>query len=184
MIIITGFGPYGHFRENLSTEIVKKLKLPNSYFPIYRKVLPVSWNLSVISYKKLLTNLDSKPKIVILLGIHSQKSYHIEKFSWNLALGIDIQNKFKIGFIQYKSPLRLKTIINVKSLHSYLKNKDNISLSNWAGMYICNYLYYWALKISNNRYRVIFIHIPNKEEIHSCLKTVELIIETLIKITF
>jgi pyroglutamyl-peptidase len=183
LIVISGFGPYSHFRNNLSAEVVEKLKLPNSNFPIYRKVLPVSWDFSIILYKRLLTILDSKPKIVILLGIHSQKNYRIEKFSWNFALGFDIQNKFKIGLIQYKSPLKLKTIVNVKSLHSTLRNKVDIFLSNWAGMYICNYLYYWALKISNNQYPVIFFHIPYKGEIQSSLKDIKLTIETLIKIT-
>jgi len=180
LIIITGFGPYGQFTKNLSGELVKNLNLPK-YDPIYRKILPVSWNSSIVSYKDLLSNLRSKPKLVILLGIHSSKWYHIEKFSWNLAFGNDIENKFKMGLIHYKFPLILKTIINVEKLYSYLKNVETILLSSWAGTYLCNYIYYWALKISNKQYPVIFIHIPNKEKLNSCLKSVEMIIDAIIK---
>ncbi|MFW9867951.1 MAG: hypothetical protein ACFFEN_17795 [Candidatus Thorarchaeota archaeon] len=182
MIIITGFGPYGQFKKNLSAELVKKLNLPNYDLPIYRKILPVSWNLSITSYNHLLINLDSMPEVIILFGIHSHKLYHIEKYGWNFALGNDIENKWKMGLIQYKLSFRLKTTINVEKLFSNLKNRENISISNWAGTYLCNYLYYWALKISNKQYPVIFIHIPYKENLRSCIKKVEMIIQTIIKV--
>ena len=54
MIILTGFGPYGKYTTNLSSEIVKKLQFDNEAFQIRREIIPVNWKQSIKSYKTLL----------------------------------------------------------------------------------------------------------------------------------
>jgi pyrrolidone-carboxylate peptidase len=182
LIILTGFEPYGKSTFNLSGEIVKKLELSNVDFPVVKKVLPVIWDLSLISFKKVLTQNTSDQKIVILLGIHESKKFNIEKFGWNFAFGKDNIGKFKLGLIRYNSPFILKTKLNVNKIYSYLqfREKQKITTSIYPGLYLCNYIYYWALKLSEKKYPVVFIHIPYKIELNIGINIMEKLIKTII----
>jgi pyrrolidone-carboxylate peptidase len=184
LIILTGYAPYGKYKSNLSSEIAEEFSFKNDNFTLKKEIIPVSWKRSIDSYKNLLLKLRSKPELVVLLGIHSSKKYHLERFGWNFKIGEDIERKFKIGFIKYWYPLRIKTTLNLNKTYSYIKDKSKISISNYAGSYLCNYLYYWALYISNREYPVIFIHIPDKGNVSECVKKVRMIIKAIIKINF
>lgn len=181
MIIITGFGPYGQFSTNLSSEIAKRVSLKSEKFSLVKKIVPVSWKESIFSYRKLLYESVFKPDLVILLGIHSSKHFHLEKFGWNFKIGNDIENKFKIGFIKVYSPLWIKTMLNLKNIYLSIKEKTLISISSYGGIYLCNYLYYWALYLSNKEYPVIFVHVPEKGNISEGTKKVEMILKAIIK---
>ena len=179
MIILTGFGPYGKNTTNLSSEIVLKLELSNIDFPVLKKVFPVSWASSLNSLRNLLTHVASNPKLVILLGIHESKEFHIEKCGYNFVFGKDIKNKFKFGLIRYKFPLILRTVLNIDKSYSYLHDKVKISISNYPGIYLCNYIYYWALLLSEQKYPVIFIHIPHKIKLDTGIKVIKRLIQRI-----
>lgn len=183
-MILVGFGPFGKSARNISGEIVKKIKLRNSNFQLIKKILPVSWKRSIDSYNKLLFSLKAPPKLVILLGVHSKKQIRIEKYGWNVAFGKDIDNRFKFGMIKYIFPFRIKTTLDIKKIYSILKNKMDISLSNYAGAYLCNYLYYWGLSLSNFKYPVVFIHIPEKADLNLFVKLIKKILKIIIKMHF
>lgn len=184
MIILTGFGPYGKYTTNLSSEVVENLQDNNLIFQIVRKIIPVSWTQSIKTYKKLLSDLSSPPKLVILLGIHSNTKIHLEKFGWNLKFGDDIKKKIKFGPIKLNSPLWIKTILNLDIIYSNLKDKKQVSISFFPGFYLCNYLYYWALYLSKKKYPVIFIHIPDKGRINEITEKIEKILNTILKTHF
>lgn len=179
MIILTGFGPYGIYKENISSLIVQNLEIVDLDITIKKEILPVIWKLCIKSYQDLINKISRKPKIVILLGIHSNKHYHLETFGWNFAFGKDNDNLIKFGIIRYKVNLYLRTILNVRGLYSLLKERIDIKLSNFAGTYLCNYLYYWALSLSNKKYPVIFIHIPNNENLNRGIGIISTIIRTV-----
>ena len=124
MILLTGFGPYGNNKNNLSGQIVKKLDSSSLDFPLVKLVFPVIWDLSLIFLKNLLIQVKSKQKLLILLGIHESKKFCIEKYGWNFAFGKDIKNKFKLGLIQYNLPFLLRTVLNTNKVYSYLPLKD------------------------------------------------------------
>ncbi|MHA2035038.1 MAG: pyroglutamyl-peptidase I family protein [Promethearchaeota archaeon] len=182
MIILTGFGPYGKNKTNLSGQIVEKLDLSNLDFPVKKKVFPVIWNTSLRSLKNIITQDISNLKLIILLGIHESKRFNIEKFGWNIVFGKDIKGKFKFGLIQYNTPFLLKTTLNVNKFYSKLQLKEikQISFSNYPGIYLCNYLYYWALLLSEKKYPVVFIHIPYKIELNTGVKVIENLIKAII----
>lgn len=184
MIIITGFGPYGKFSTNLSGEIIKEISLETEKFSLVKKIIPVSWKESIFSYRKLLSESAFKPELVILLGIHSSKYLHLERFGWNFKIGSDIENKFKFGPIKIFSPPLIKTILNLNNIYHAISEKKNVSISSFGGLYLCNYLYYWALYLSNKEYPVIFIHVPNRGIILEHIKKVNRILKAIIKIHF
>lgn len=179
MILLTGFGPYDNYKENISCSIVQNFEIVDLDIDIKKEILPVSWKLSIRLYQDILNRLSRKPKIVILLGIHSNKRYHLEKLGWNIALGQDIENHIKIGIIRYNLRLWLKTTLNLRKLYSLLKKNMDIKLSYFPGTYLCNYLYYWALSLSNKKYPVIFIHIPNNENLSRGIENIRKIIRTI-----
>lgn len=179
MIILTGFGPYGNYKENISSLIVQNLEIADLDINIKKEILPVSWKFSIRLYQDIFNKLPRKPKIVILLGTHSNKHYHLENLGWNFAFGKDIDNHIKIGIIRYNLHLWLRTILNVRKLYSLLKERIDIKLSNFAGTYLCNYLYYWALSLSDKKYPVLFIHIPNNEKLNRGVEIISTIIRTI-----
>ncbi len=184
MIILTGFGPYGRRSFNLSAKIVEKLDLSNLNLPIKKKVFPVIWDLSLNSLNKLLTQGYSDLKLVIHLGIHEGKKFIIEKYGWNFVFGKDMNGKFKFGLIRYKSPLLLKTTLNINKLYSnlHLKDKKQITFSNYPGIYLCNYIYYWSLLLSEKKYLIVFIHIPYKVELNKGIEVIDKLIRTIVSI--
>jgi len=184
VIILTGFGPYGKYTTNLSSEIVENLQEDKFPFQFVRKIIPVSWKQSIKTYKKILSNLKSPPKMIILLGMHTNTRIHLERFGWNFKFGDDIENKIKFGPIKINAPLWIKTILNLNVLYSHLKDKKLISISFFPGFYLCNYLYYWALYLSSKDYPVIFIHIPDKGRINEITEKIEKILDTIFKTHF
>ncbi|MFX1420287.1 MAG: hypothetical protein ACFE9N_15360 [Promethearchaeota archaeon] len=184
MILLTGFSHYGHYTTNMSSEIVKNIRFVNKRFQILKGIIPVSWDQSIKGYKNLLSKLNRKLSLVILLGIHSSNEIHLEKFGWNFKIGVDVENKFRFGFIKINASPWIKTLLNLNYIYSYLEDKKLISISYFPGFYLCNYLYYWALYLSKKEYPVIFIHVPDRGNSLEITKKVEKISNTILKTHF
>lgn len=183
MIILTGFGPYAKYKDNVSGKIVQALDITDFNLKIKKYILSVSWNSSIRGYKEILNRASFFPHFVILLGIHSSKYYHLETRAWNFAYGNDIYNHLKFGIIKYKLNLWLKTKLDIRKMYSSLKKiETNVKLSNFPGFYLCNYLYYWALSLSNDQYPVLFIHIPYNESISKGTEIISKIIQNIISV--
>jgi pyrrolidone-carboxylate peptidase len=180
LIVLTGFEPFDNHSRNLSEEIVKSFSNKIGNLPVVKKILPVSWKNCVKQYRKLVNRLKSLPQLVVLLGIHSDDLYHIEKYGWNLAFGIDNYNCFKCGPVLAAVKLRIPTLLDVNKIQADLRGFIKIGLSHYGGYFLCNYLYFFALKIADQRYPVIFIHIPSNEKINIGIIKIELIINSII----
>jgi len=184
LIVLTGFGPFKNNIRNLSGEIARVFNSQVKDYQIIKKILPVSWKNSINSYKNILGKNKELPKLVLLLGIHQNKNLHLERYAWNFKYGQDNENSVKFGIIKYYYPLRLKSIIDIPKLYSSLKNVSNIFISEFSGLYLCNYVYYWALDLSKKEYPVMFIHIPAKGKLNECINKIRNILETTIKIHY
>lgn len=133
MIICTGFGKFGQFNENISELMIKSLPNIIQDIPLIKKVLPVSWRFSSEVYKTLLAGIRVNPELVIMTGVYSGKKILIERFVWNLAVGLDNLNKYKFGFIKLTEYLRRKPNIDFKKLISVINKPNKISLSSYPG---------------------------------------------------
>lgn len=180
-IFVTGFEKFDNYNSNLSSDIVSNLNDEFQQFSLEKIILPVSWKRSIGLYLKFLNLNKFRPSLVILLGIHSKKRISFEKLALNWVLGKDMDGYYKIGFINIKKSLKFNTVLNLKENYKALKLNVDISISYFPGFYLCNYLYYWALDISKNKYPVIFIHIPGKGNLEEILLDIKIIIENLLK---
>jgi len=181
-ILLTGFEKFGKLSSNLSSDIVRYFDGNFQQYSIEKIILPVSWKRSVKSYSEFLKSTKLKPYLVILMGIHSKKRISLEKLSLNLVFGKDVDGFYKMGFINIKKSIKFNTILNLKEIYKALKNSLKLSISYFPGFYLCNYLYYWALDISKNKYPVIFIHIPRKGKLEDCISYIKKIIEEILNI--
>ncbi len=180
MIVLTGFEKFGEYPLNISEQIVRNFPESFGGFLFTKKVLPVSWKRSIIDYKRILYKLKSDPSLIILTGVYLGKKILIERFGWNLAFGLDNENKFRIGIVKFKEYMRLKSVLNVEKIISNMKSIKNISLSSYAGLFLCNYIYFWALYLAKGNYPVIFIHLPIKGNINTIKKQFHSIVEIIL----
>ncbi len=181
-ILLTGFEKFGKLSSNLSSDIVRYFDDKFQQYSIEKIILPVSWKRSVKTYLDFLKSTKLKPSLVILMGIHSKKRIYLEIFSLNLVFGKDMDGFYKMGFINIKKSIKFNTILNIKKVYNALKNSLRLSISYFPGFYLCNYVYYWALDISKNKYPVIFIHIPSKGKLEDYITYIKKIIEEILKV--
>jgi pyrrolidone-carboxylate peptidase len=180
MIILTGFEKFGEYPLNISEEIVRNFPENFEGFLFTKKVLPVSWKSSIKDYERILFRLKSDPRLTLLTGIYSGKKILIERCGWNLAFGLDNKNKFRIGIVKIKKYMRLKSVLNLENIISNMKNTKNVSFSSYPGLFLCNYIYFWALYLAKGNYPVIFIHLPTKGNINSIEKKFYNIVEIIL----
>lgn len=173
MILLTGFEKFGKNSSNLSQEMVNTFPQILHNIEIKKLILPVSWDISLKIYKTILNSLKEKIELVVLTGIHSGKKFYLEVYAWNFKLGKDENHKYKFGIIKFGKPLRIKSIFNIDTFNYSFKRKDQISMSSSPNFYLCNYIYFWALLLSEYKYPVVFLHIPKEEDLNNCIEFVE-----------
>ena len=179
-ILLTGFEKFDKLSSNLSADIVRNFDDKLQQYSIEKIILPVSWKRSVEIYLEFFKSIKLKPYLVILIGIHSKKRIKLEKLSLNWVFGKDVDGFYKVGFINIKKSLKINTILNIKEIYKTLKHSLKLSISYFPGFYLCNYIYYWALDISKNKYPVIFIHIPKKGKLEDYLSYIKKILEEIL----
>jgi len=181
-ILLTGFEKFDKLSSNLSGDIVRNFDDKFQQYSIEKIILPVSWKRSVESYLEFFKPNISKPSLAILIGIHSKKRIYLEKLSLNWVFGKDVDGYYKIGFINIRKSLKINTILNLKEIYKTLHYNLGLSISYFPGFYLCNYIYYWALTISKNKYPVIFIHIPRNGKLEDYLTNIKMIIKEILNL--
>jgi pyrrolidone-carboxylate peptidase len=162
MIVLTGFKKFSSYKSNLSEILVNQFEDRIGDNQIQKQVLPVSWRRSILIYKNCLLNLGELPHLIILLGIHSGSDIRIERYAWNISIGMDEDNKFRFSPIKLNLILRNKMILNLENITHVKTQELSIRLSNYMGFFLCNYIFFNALLFSANLYPVMFIHIPDR----------------------
>lgn len=170
--LIVGFDAFGSAGFNPSQYIVDTLpanikgKRALSKVSVNTLILPVTgpmaWKLLQSTLKKM------KPSVLIMTGLFQIRSLlSIERFALNMA---DYRIKDNLGRMPKDQPIdkggpnALMTNVNVRELANCLLKKGFPSeVSNYAGTFICNEIYYNALRFQQKfRYpqTVLFMHVP------------------------
>ena len=165
-ILISGFKPFN--QENINPSILIANKLKETHKDIEVIELNVEYNNDS---NKLLNKIrQSNPNIIILLGQAGGRSkISLEYFALNMQSAPIKDNKGELilnrtinenGNEAYKSTIDLKQIVSDI-------NEEQLAISYHAGTFICNEIYYNALKyIQDNNLNIpcVFIHIPYIKE--------------------
>ena len=181
MIILTGFEKFFSYKVNLSEILVNQFENRIGDIQIQKIILPVSWRRSITCYENKVSKLSEFPDLVILIGIHSGREIRIERYSWNISIGLDVDNKFRLSPIKLKAKLRIKMTSNLKNITRIKTQGSKIVFSSYMGTFLCNYIYFNAMLIAAEKYPVIFIHIPDHGNLSELKITVKQIILHVIK---
>lgn len=165
-IIVTGFGRFLENETNPTKEIIKKLPKKIGENDIYPIELPVVFDECFIYLKPYIDEI--KPDVIIMLGLAGGRTAITpERVALNLKDASGPDNKgyqpidetiIENGRTAYFSTLPIRKI------ETLLKEKNiPVSISNSAGLYVCNNIMYHVLNyIETNKLscKAGFIHVP------------------------
>ncbi|EQC47351.1 pyroglutamyl-peptidase I [Bacteriovorax sp. Seq25_V] len=159
-ILISGFVPFGEWKSNPTERLVEELESDN----INTILLPVSYDRA---FKELENTADIlRPDTLIMLGVAGRrKCISLERIAINV---IDAEIKDNDGYglnglvIEESGPDGIFTNMDLLKIYETYDQSRFLPLeiSNTAGTYVCNYLYYRALSKYKNSMNVLFIHVP------------------------
>ena len=160
IVLITAFGPFGGAETNITQSILSLLPDSIADGAIEKVCLPVSFNRAPIVLRETITTYA--PDLVIMLGqCPAGANIRLERFAINM---IDSTKGDNDGYIPNEEtiythqPLALQTSLPIKELAAFCwENSFPIQISNSAGLYVCNRVYYEALYLHP---KALFIHIP------------------------
>ena len=160
MILITAFEPFGGATTNITQDVLSALPCNIGKAEVIKQCLPVSFERAPIALREIIT--EHNPDMLLLLGqCPDGENIRLERFAMNM---MDSTKGDNDGYcpseeqIYPGAPLAYRTPINIKTIaHTLQDKKFPVVLSNSAGLYVCNRVYYEALHLQQN---ALFVHIP------------------------
>lgn len=168
-ILLTGFEPFHEYNINSSWSLVDSFENTTSGIECIKLLLPVEFRVVSSIVPKMLKQY--KPDIVLAFGQCTDDSIRIERVALNLddARTADNSGYTPIdelihadGKNAYFSSLPIKVI-----QHAVVAKNIPAVISNSAGTYVCNHLFYellyWCDKLSLPT-KIGFVHLPRLPE--------------------
>lgn len=168
-VLITGFEPFGEYSENSSWEVARKVaSCVIVGAEVVAERLPVSF---VRAGAVLRSAIDlHTPDLLIMLGQSAVADrIKLERVALNM---MDSEKGDNDGAKPDEEPIyegeesALFTSLPIKRLRLAIKAQGiAVKISNSAGLYVCNRIYYEALRLCKERaMQAIFVHLPLREE--------------------
>ena len=159
-VLLTAFEPFGGAETNITQSVLSLLPDSIADWAIEKVCLPVSFMRAPIVLREAIATYS--PDLVIMLGqCPAGENIRLERFAINM---MDSTKGDNDGYIPNEEtiyahqPLALQTPLSIKELVRFCTdNVQPVQVSNSAGLYVCNRVYYEALHLQQ---RAIFVHIP------------------------
>ena len=165
VVLVTGFEPFGSYAVNPSQLVAEALNGSMVYgAEVIGVVLPVDFNGSVMEAIQAIEH--THPDLVVGLGLDARaKTIEVEKISINLKRYQKDDGSWSFPQrIDRKGPfLRITTLPNWEIVQNIRDAGIPAKQSFFAGLYVCNALYYGLLGYTMNQMlntTVLFIHVP------------------------
>ena len=165
-ILLTGFEPFGKYNENSSWVVAEKVATQDFFgVDVVLKQMPVSF----AGVAKALRNAveECNPAAVVMLGQAASIDYiKLERIAINMMDAAAVDNDGYIAdeeSISIDGAAALFTNVDVKALCRAVEEQGiPAKVSNSAGLYVCNRIYYEALQLCGERsgMKVLFVHLP------------------------
>jgi pyroglutamyl-peptidase len=175
-ILLTGFEPFDNHTTNSSETIVKALVERLKFDSL---ILPVSYKSSIQALNQHLGK--KKYDFILMFGQADRERVCLERVALNLkdAKIPDCDGIFASGDrIDSKGE---NAIFSELPLSQWIENSEMI-ISNSAGTYVCNLLYYKVLQGSYGK-KCLFVHLPilkkNKKKEEKIIKDLLQLIQCL-----
>ncbi|MBR8713338.1 pyroglutamyl-peptidase I [Porphyromonas levii] len=164
-VLITGFEAYWDYPENSSWVVAENLSLMRSDISIVLEQMPVSFARSGTVLRNVVK--VHRPDLLLMLGQSGGSDrVKLERLAINLK---DAKLPDNDGYIADEEAIDdggenvLFTNVPIKQLRSLVQEAGiRVKISNSCGLYVCNRLYYEALKICRESpsFHALFIHLP------------------------
>ena len=168
-VLVTGFEPFGGHPENVSWEVARRVTCrATEGIELAVELLPVSFTRVAHSLHKAVERYT--PDVVIMLGQSALTDrVKLERVALNLmdsAMGDNDGYKPSEETIYSGENNALFTTLPIKRLHAAIVAEGiPTKISTSAGVYVCNRLYYEALRMCRcGTMQALFIHLPLYEE--------------------
>ncbi len=184
-VLITSFGSFGDFEHNPSQRVMDVLREHHQI----RKMFRVHWEVLPVSYQAVDEFMQhaSPPDWAFLLGVASgSEKMRLERRGRNWADGEDVKGVDPKGGPIDMQDTHRETAIPVQELRDFREeHADILDLSQDAGTYLCNYLYYRTLGLPRTRSLFVHIadvdHVPEAPSVEHQAEVIRELIERLIR---
>ncbi len=164
-VLVTGFEPFGEYSENSSWVVAQKVaSCAIKRAEVVAELLPVSF-VRVGEVLRSAIELHT-PDLLIMLGQSAVADrIKLERVALNMmdsAMGDNDGTKPDEEPIYKGEESAFFTSLPIKRLCSAIDEKGiAVKISNSAGLYVCNRIYYEALRMCKERaMQAIFVHLP------------------------
>ena len=176
-ILLTAFEPFGGAETNITQSVLSLLPDSIAGWAIEKVCLPVSFMRAPIALREAIATCS--PDLVIMLGQCPQGDrIRLERFAINMMDSAKADNDGYIPneeTIYAHQPLALQTPLPIKDFSAFcIEKRLPVQISNSAGLYVCNRVYYEALY---GKQKALFIHIPKNMPINIAVNTLNAIFE-------
>ncbi len=155
-ILLSYFEPFGGAETNISQQVAEGIAADG----VIQLCLPVSFRRAPKVLREAIERYQ--PQFILSLGQCAEgENVRIERFAINMMDSTKADNDGYIPneeVIDNEAPIALKTDIPVKRLNELCHSADLPTIvSNSAGLYVCNRIYFEALRHTG---KALFVHIP------------------------
>lgn len=162
--LLTGFEPFGNYKENSSWAVAEKVAACGIE-GVFATLLPVSFFSVATALRKAVEVY--RPNTIVMLGQSAGIDYiKLERVAINM---MDASKTDNDGYIPDEEPIcpngasAMFTNTNIKELRVAVEELGiPAKVSNSAGLYVCNRLYYEALQLCREipGMKALFVHVP------------------------
>lgn len=165
VVLVTGFAPFGNYSVNPSGLIAEALNGSSvAGALVVGVVLPVDYNESVEIAVHAIEQYQ--PVLVISCGLNPRAhTIHVEKIGVNLKRYQ--KGNGRLSFpqrIDKTGPLFRTSTLSVGKMVQAIRDANiSVQRSFYAGMYVCNFLFYELLRYAyglNDSVAIGFLHVP------------------------
>jgi len=173
-LLITSFGPFANFKVNPSNEVMslltRRLVTEEMRHPIDYETLEVSYAGVDLFLKKI--EKKSYDYILHLVVATHDAMLRLETRARNECSGADVLGVAPVTREIRAKSADLPTNCSMDLIQKFTENHPRmVRISDDAGTFLCNYIYYNSLQAYGARSKVLFIHIAdymnNPDAIHA-----------------
>ena len=173
-ILVTAFEPYGRNDTNISQKVLDAIQAD-----VTKLLLPVSFRRAPEVLNEAIDQFQ--PDVIISMGQAAEgDKIRLERLAINM---MDSAKGDNDGYIPNEemscpeAPLALKTALPVKPLCSDCINAGLPTMvSNSAGLYVCNRIYFEAMRYTPDS---LFVHIPKNMDLEIAKQVINSLIREL-----
>ena len=165
-ILLTGYGPFAGHEVNSSWVVVQELQSmgvvhQGRSIPLVIKEIPVIYDAVHEEVPKLWS--EHNPRLCVHTGVSDYTELKIEQYARNSAFNFfDVTGKCPKNYqCESGAPEKLETSMDVKLIADSANKRQNevtVAVSQDAGKYLCEFIYYKSLHIGNKP--TLFVHLP------------------------